>query len=94
MSFSELPTVCRGFGVDVSVEDWTLLDVAIKMTHINEAIIPINSTELIFSSLIRDPRIADQRGLVWKMMMTIVIGINCKLKVNNKKLIVPKKERN
>ena len=65
MSLIEPSNVSRVFGAAVSIGgEWALLDVAMKMTHMNEAIIPISSTELTFSLLISDPRIADQRGFV------------------------------
>ena len=42
--------------------------------------------------MIRNPRIADQRGLVWKIIMMMVMGINDRLKVKSKKLMVPKSD--
>ena len=65
---------------------------AIKMTHVKEASMAMNSRRLTRSLLIRKPRIADQRGFVWKMIMMNVMGSNCRFTVNSKKLRVPKRD--
>ena len=62
---------------------------AIIMTQAKERIIAKSSQGLTRSRFMAYPRIADQRGFVWKMIMMKVIGMSCRLIVKSKKLIVP-----
>lgn len=91
------PTREAGCPAEVSGrESWScwllLLAIAMTMTPANERSMAVSSTADTVSPLKRNPRIADQRGFVWKKMMIKVMGMSCKLKVKSKKLVVPKRD--
>lgn len=63
-----------------------------RMTQEKEQTIAASSRRPTLSLLKRKPRMVDQRGFVWKMMVMKVIGINVRLNVKRTKLVVAKND--
>jgi len=90
---SEVLKVSGVSEVEVSLSDLELLAMAMTMMQAKDESIAMSSTGLTRSLLKMKPRIADQRGFVWKMIKIKVIGIKFKLNVKSKKPIFPHRER-
>ena len=71
----EVVSGARGTGSVYSYSFW-LLATAMTMTPAKERSIEPNSIGATFSPLMRCPRMADQRGFVWKKMIMSVMGMS------------------
>ena len=72
---SDVVSGARGTSAGSSCSLW-LLATAITMTPTKERSMEPNSIGATFSPLMRCPRMADQRGLVWKKMIISVMGMS------------------